>query len=142
MGMDDDLLTLLCLGIGVAFIYGGVGGDNMTEAGQPDISETGRYKRNVRKGTRRNKGLARQVEAGEAKIVKNPLVGEIKRDYGSDATVIGRLQMEYEGTFRALKIHKQQYQILYTYDEADNAILFVAFGSHKDLFRGPTPYKG
>ena len=140
--MNDDLRTVLYIGLGIAFIYCGMDRDTMPEGEDPQVSETRRYTRNVRKSTRRNKGLARQVAAGATKILNNPLVGEIKHDYGSNATLIGRLQMEYEGTFRALKIHRQKYQILYTYDEADNTITMIAFGSHKDLFRGATPYKG
>jgi mRNA-degrading endonuclease RelE of RelBE toxin-antitoxin system len=143
MGMKEDLFTLLWIGVIAVFIYSGSPVNNMgDEVGEPTRQETKRYKRNVRKGTRRNKGLARQVTAGEAKIFSNPLVGEIKRDYGSNATVIGRLQMEYEGTFRALKIHKQRYQILYTYDDEEHTVTLIAFGSHKNLFRGPTPYRG
>ncbi len=140
--MNKDLQTPIYLALGIALIYSRVCGVNMSNSGDPTISETARYTRNVRKSTRRNKGLARQVAAGVSKISSNPQVGEIKQDYGSNATVIGRLQMEYEGTFRALKIHRQKYQILYTYDEADNTITMIAFGSHKDLFRGATPYKG
>jgi len=143
MIVNKDLQTLMYISLGVAFIYSGVAGGIMGNTeGEPIRKETKRYKRSVRKSTRCNKGLARQVIAGESKIFKNPLVGEIKQDYGSTATVIGRLQFEYAGTFRALKIHKQQYQILYTYDEEEHTVDLIAFGSHKDLFRGATPYKG
>ncbi len=137
--MNNDLRTLLYLALGVAFIYSGLGKGAMSEGGDLKVKEIKRYTRNVRKSTRRNKGLARKVAAGRAKILNNPLVGEIKHNYNSNATVIGRLQMEHEGTFRALKIHKQQYQILYTYDEEENMVTLIAFGSQKGLFRGATP---
>jgi len=131
----EDLATIACLVVGALMLGTPTSGSNRTR-----LVRTANYEKMVRKKTKKDKNLRRNLEAAEASIVQAPERGDPKTVYPND-TLVNRLARELGvTTMRSAYIMGKRYQIVYAWDPETDTATLMAFGTHKDLFRGNTPY--
>jgi len=137
--MDQRLADALAIG---AMLIGAVlmAGSPVGSTGRPRMVRTDQYARMVRKKSKKDKQLRRLIDSAEESIADDPDRGEPKRVFPND-TLANRLAREAGvTTIYGWKVMRQRYQILYAWNQVDNTVTLLAFGTHKDLYRGATPY--
>lgn len=132
----DDILAIGIMLVG-AILMGLSGRDpNMGT----EIVRTASYQRMVRKKTKKDRRLKRLVDTAEESISRSPGRGDTKPVFTNDTTM-NRLAREIGATtLRSVYVMKQRYQIVYVWDQETGVATLLAFGTHKDLFRGNSPY--
>ena len=113
----------------------------VVNAGSPTVIRTPKYVRQIKKLTKKNRGLAKSVEAAEAEIMNNPeSAGTYKKPKNPSAPVAearGRVEGDLGGgcTPYEMKLRGQQWAIAYCIAEG-GTIVFYFFGNHKDAYGG------
>jgi len=103
--------------------------------GGPD--KTKHYEREVRKATKKNKSLGRSIEKAEREVIDDPEHGEVKSiGRGSRGSVLAGLIRTY-GTNTIYGKNVGKFRILYHYEKDSGDVIFVRFGTHKQLYQGP-----
>lgn len=102
-----------------------------------DMNKTKNYEREVRKATKKNKSLGRSIEKAELEVIDDPDHGEMKSiSRGSRSSALAGLIRAYgNNTIYGKNVGK--FRILYHYDKDTGEVLFVKFGTHKQLYQGP-----
>jgi mRNA-degrading endonuclease RelE of RelBE toxin-antitoxin system len=102
-----------------------------------ESDKTKHYERDVRKATKKDKGLGRKVESAEREVINDPSNGEVKSiSRGSRSSVLAGLIRTY-GTNTIYGKNVGKFRILYYYDKDTGDVVFVRFGTHKQLYQGP-----
>jgi len=129
----QDVGAIATIVVGIFLSFRGPSRD-MT---QGESSKTKHYERDVRKATKKDKGLGRKVENAEREVINDPSNGEVKSiSRGSRSSVLAGLIRAY-GTNTIYGKNVGKFRILYHYDKDTGEVIFVRFGTHKQLYQGP-----
>jgi mRNA-degrading endonuclease RelE of RelBE toxin-antitoxin system len=137
MGLStQDMVAIGAMLIGAVMMAGSPVGST----GRATVVRTDQYAKMVRKKAKKDKQLQRLIDSAEESIADDPDRGEPKRVFPND-TLANRMARELGvTTIYGWKVMRQRYQIIYAWDQATNTVTLMAFGNHKDLYRGATPY--